>query len=520
MDPHDDFDRFDDEDESAAEITDHADMADDGDRPAATVTVVEPSAAIILDPLQQQAIDHARDHLFTDIRGSAGVGKTLVAREIVRCVPGTVLTATTGIAATNLGEGTTIHSLLKFFNTQSLIDSYREGHLQAVIRKLRRAGVQRILIDEKSMLSGQRLTPIARAVREVNEGGIYALETIGVGENEDDPNPLPIRDSDLPHIGITLCGDFAQLSPVPDEDPITGKKIPIQFAFESPEWPIFAEHTTSLQTIYRQGAEDFVAALHAVRTGRIVDALKFFTADRFSATQDDSFEGSTIFAKNDAVDRHNMLMLDKLPGAPMVNRAIRRGKQRPDWKNIPDELRLKEQALVMILANRREYEDDDDERGRMIYANGDLGTLLGTKGNGWLVQLQRTNLPVAVYPIRRENTIPLEPGRRKEMREQFLAGRGADPAEIITEKGKGKSEIIGTVDYLPLRAAWGTTTHKSQGITVDRLQVSIRDPFFRHPSMLYVALSRCRTIEGLRLVGDQRGFAERVRIEPRTLPWL
>ena len=470
------------------------------------------------DALQQKAIADCGTQQYTNISGTAGVGKTFVAKEIIRRHPGVVLAATTGIASVNLGEGTTINSLLKYFDTKSLVDAYTQGYLQAVIRKLRRAGVQRILIDEKSMLSGQQLTPIARAVREVNEGGVYALETVGVGENDDDPDPLPSRDADLPALGITLVGDFGQLPPVPDTD-THGKKIPVQFAFESPEWPSFAAHTTRLETIYRQDAKDFVAALHAVRAGKVVNALQFFGEQRFSEQMNDDFDGTTIFAKNDAVERYNMLRLDRLTGTRMRASAVRVGKQRGDWKQIPDELQLKEGALVMILANRREYEDEFDERGRLIYANGDLGTLQGTKGSGWLVTLQRTGRDVIVYPVTRENTIPLEPGRRKELKEAALAG-GKPIEETITEKGKGKSEIIGSITYMPLRAAYGCTVHKTQGLTLDRVQVNLRDPFFQQPGMLFVALSRARTAEGLRIVGNQRGFVERCRIEPRVQPWL
>jgi hypothetical protein len=473
-------------------------------------------ATLTLDARQQQAIDDCGTHDYTNISGTAGVGKTFVAKEIIHQHTGVVLAATTGIASVNLGEGTTINALLKYFDTKSLVTAYTEGHLKRVMAKLRRSGVRRILIDEKSMMAGQQLTPIARTVRELNEGGIYALETVGVGENEDDPDPLPSRDADLPPLGLTLVGDFGQLPPVPDTDERTGKKIPVQFAFDSEEWPLFAEHTVRLETIYRQDAQDFIAGLHAIRSGQVQRALEFFTPTRFVDTQDDTFEGTTIFAKNDAVERYNLLRLDALKTPTMVATAVRTGKQRGDWKQIPDVLTLKEGALVMILANRREYEDEFDDRGRLIYANGDLGTLVGkdTQGN-WIVTLQRTKKNVRVLPVRRENTIPLEPGRRKE-----LIAAGANIAEVITEKGKGKSEIIGTIDYMPLRAAYGCTVHKTQGLTLDRVQVNIRDPFFQHPGMLFVALSRARTAEGLRVIGTQRAFIERCRMEPRVKPWL
>lgn len=470
---------------------------------------------IVYDALQQKAIDDCGTCQYTNISGTAGVGKTFVAKEIIRQHEGMVLAATTGIASVNLGEGTTINSLLRYFDTKSLIDAYTAGYLQATLRKLRRAGIQRILIDEKSMLSGQQLTPIARAVREVNEGGIYALESVGIGENDDDSDPLPSRDSDLPPLGITLVGDFGQLPPVPDTDQRTGKKIPVQFAFESPEWPIFAEHTTRLETIYRQEAKAFVAALHAIRAGRVNEALDFFTADKFSDIMDDEFEGTTIFAKNDAVERYNLLRLDRLAGASMRFKTVRQHKQRGDWKQVPDELILKEGALVMILANKRVYEDDEDDRGSLIYANGDLGTLVGTRGSGWLVTLQRTGSNVIVFPVTRENTIPLEVGRRKE-----LKAAGADLASVISEQGKGKSEVVGRITYMPLRAAYGATVHKTQGLSLDHIQANIRDPFFSQPGMMFVALSRARTMEGLRIVGNQRGFVERCKIEARVQKWL
>lgn len=474
-----------------------------------------PAPKVTLDPLQAQAIEHCDEHLYTNISGTAGVGKTFVAKEIVQTCEGVTLAATTGIASVNLGEGTTINALLGYFNTVSLKESYLAGYLQHRIRKLRRAGVQRILIDEKSMMAGEQLTYITRAVREVNEGGVYALESVGVGENEDDPTPLASQDGDLPPMGITLVGDFGQLPPVPDEDPATGKKLPVQYCFDSPEWAAYADHTTTLTKIFRQDAQEFVRGLHAVRRADVMTAMQFFTADRFSTHMDDQFIGSTIFAKNESVDRHNMMMLDALKTTPMLYRSVRAGKQRGDWRLIPDELRLKETALVMILANSREYDDDEDDRGVMIYANGDLGELVGKSAASWQVKLQRTGKVVNVFPVRRENTIPLEPGRRKAMKEA-----GMDLTKSITEQGKGKSEVVGTIVYMPLRAAYGCTVHKTQGLTLDRVQVNLRDPFFRMPGMLFVALSRCRTAEGLRIVGDQLGFIERCRIEPRVQPWL
>jgi ATP-dependent DNA helicase PIF1 len=456
--------------------------------------------------------------LYEDVSGTAGTGKTTLARRLVDADPAhVVLAATTGIAAVNLGEGTTINALLRYFDTASLRDAYTTGHLQAQIRRLRRAGVTRILLDEKSMLSGQQLTVIARAIREVNEGGIYSLEEVGAGADDDEG--APDRRADLPPLGLTLIGDFGQLPPVPDKD-AEGKTIPLEFAFDSPEWPIFAAHRVRLTKIWRQDAQDFIQALQAVREAAVQRALAFFTADRFSDQMNDAFEGTTIFAKNEAVERYNLLRLDQLKTPALTFDTVRAGKQRGDWKQIPDVLRLKEHALVMILANRRVYEDDDDDRGTLIYANGDLGIVEGTTGLGWAVTLQRTGETVTVYPVTREHVVPLESGERKAIKEAFLRGQGPAPETLITEQGKGRYKIVGTITYMPLRAAYGCTVHKTQGLTLDRVQINIRDPFFRQPGMLFVALSRARSAEGLQIVGNQTGFVERCRLEPRVVPWL
>ena len=475
---------------------------------------VPPPLPIQLAPEQQHAIDLARTQPFTYISGTAGVGKTYVAKLIKQQLEGVELAATTGIASVNLGEGTTIHALLGFFDLDSLRQKYTDGHIHAKLRSLRRAGLRRIILDEVSMLSADALTMIVRAIAEVNASASLA----GVGE-DDDEHTAELRERDThAEIGLTLVGDFGQLPPVPDEDPKTGKKLPVRFAFESPEWSRFAPHTTTLTQIFRQDAQDFVGALHAIRRGDLAKATAFFTPEKFELQTDDSFEGSTIFAKNDAVDRHNQLRLDAITGAEMASRRHDWGKPRGDWKQIPQVLTLKEHALVMILANRRDYEDDAD-RGTIVYANGDLGELLGMNTRGeWLVKLQRNGVTYTVNPVTRHNTIPLEPGRKKELKAQY----GIDPLTgqppYVTDDGK--YEIVGTVQYMPLRCAYGCTVHKTQGLSLDKVQINLRDPFFRHPGMLFVALSRARTAEGLRIVGNQRGFIERCTVEPRVRQWL
>jgi len=479
--------------EIEAEI--NATLADPAVTPAAISAMPqlppEPEQAPEPDPtLETLPIGH---HDFEYLCGTAGTGKTWLARKLFELSkPGSVvIAATTGIAAVNLGEGTTINALLGFFNTDDLQEKFQTGQLQATLRRHRKAGLRRIILDEVSMMDGRQLTMITRAIVEVNQPRDRALESMGQGADAYD-DAEEIAGELPPQLGITLVGDFAQLSPVPDKKP-DGTPIPMTYAFESPEWPRYAAHVTKLTRVRRQDAQDFVHALHAIRRGAIFSALKFFTADRFVQTTDMTFEGTTIFAKNAEVDRHNQLRLDTLTTPRVEAEAVRWGTQRGDWKQIPDRLVLKEGALVMVLANRRSIESR-----RLIYANGDLGTLIKQQAPGcWLVQLKRNGETVPVTLQERQNQIPMQPGRRKEIKEyearqqdlgqvredlaeQLRTGQLPDdaardaarrrieqidrelklprPCGFISEDGK--YEIIGTIVYMPLRCAYAATVHK------------------------------------------------------------
>lgn len=433
--------------------------------------------------------------MFTYLAGAAGSGKTFAAKAWAAEHPGLLLCATTGIAAINLG-GTTINAQLGYFDTKSLMESYTTGFLTARLGKLWKVGVRRLLLDEVSMLDGDQLTYLVKAIEEVNGRG-YVLG----GSQIDDEDLGP------PAMGLTLIGDFAQLPPV---------KAP--FAFESTEWERFAEpgHTITLTEIRRQADPDFIQALRAARGGDAKGVVDYF-GSRLHDQTDDSFEGPTLLAKNESVDRYNWIRMNRLTGQAVIYHSQREGKQRSEWGNpdkppntwgIPPRLNLKIGALVMVLANKKLMLSN-----QFLYVNGDLGTLVDADETNKLayVELQRTGQIVAVDYVRREVLIPMDAPRRKE-----LIAQGK--SEAITDNGKW--EITGWIQYMPLRVAYASTVHKSQGLSLDRVQVNIRDAFFRSPGMLYVAMSRARSAEGLRLVGSTASLIERCTVDPRIQPWL
>ena len=125
------------------------------------------------------------------------------------------------------------------------------------------------------------------------------------------------------------------------------------------------------------------------------------------------------------------------------------------------------------------------------------------------VRLQRTGEVEAVFPVSREVKVPCDAARRAKLRADGLGDR-------LDEE----FEIVGGITYMPLRVAYATTVHKSQGLSLDAVQVNVRDPFFEAPGMLYVALSRARTPEGLRLVGSRAALLARTTCSHKLKEWL
>jgi hypothetical protein len=419
---------------------------------------------------------------YTYLAGAAGSGKTYKTREWAAQEKGLLLCATTGIAAINAG-GETINSVLGYFDTDSMRQKYQDGFLSARLGRLWKVGVRRLVLDEVSMLDADQLTYLVKAIEEVNGRGYVISKWVDDGET---PQPA---------MGLTLVGDFLQLAPVKAE-----------YAFTSPEWRPFAESLITLTEIRRQADADFIQMLRAARAAQGEQVADYFVSRGLIEQETDNhFEGPTIVARNEHVDRHNYLRMAAVQGKEVRFDSSRWGKQRGEWTSqVPPELVLKIGALVMILNNYR-----DPDTGQLVYVNGDLGTLVDATDTTAWVQLQRTGGAVEVSRVRRELKIPADGARRKEL---LAKGEG--------DKVDGKWEIVGDVVYMPLRVAYASTVHKSQGLSLDKVQVNIRDAFFGTPGMLYVALSRARTAEGLRLVGSPKVLIERCVSDPKLRAWL
>ncbi len=448
---------------------------------------------------------------YSAILGAAGCGKSHTLRERTKDNPTYArLTATTGIAAINLGPGvTTINSVLKYFDTASLKESFDEGDLTTRFVKIARAGFEWLLIDEVSMMSAEQLDLICAAAEAAER---HILD-----------NHL---DADVP--GIMLSGDFCQIPPVNGA-----------FAFKSRFWHRFEENMTVLTKNYRQDNPDFLRALQCARGGNgMHTALNLKKAGvELASNVDENFRGVTLFPVNTQVDKMNRDRFNKLPGVVEEFASTRWGKQAQEWKQIPESLFLKLGTRVMILVN---------EPVEFSYVNGDQATVIGFGERGVELETDR-GFQFELGYIRRKQLVNSRPliavdhpevvvdgveierykdcnsPRERAIFMEAMEEYGWDCffAEKSYMDGRTGKWVVGEVGYLPLRLGYASTFHKVQGLTLDNVQIDTRMKWAGNPAMCYVALSRCRKPENIRIVTKGMGdLARRIVTSREVMKWV
>lgn len=459
--------------------------------------------------------------------GQAGTGKTTLLQTRIKENPGYgLLCATTGIAAVNLSTADcvvrTINSVLGFWDYNSLCQKYQRGLIVGKMLGISQSGVNRLIVDEMSMFGLKTFEIINQALEEVNR---YR------------------QVQDRGGLGLMLVGDFLQLPPVEDK-----------YVFESDKFEPYERDQEKLTKVYRQVDSAFLSALQAARNGdgtTMVDALYSHPDVTFSNFLDDHFPGTTIVGTNAEVDRINFIRLQQLKQAGKriftVN-SQRWGKEDPNWKNIPLGVELSIDAYIMILNNSTEG----------IYANGSCGWIRDLKGDkvvGVELHDPKTGVrEVEISPILRKNYEKHDPYKHGEIPEEkatwtefksdgalkAIHGPGRIGYEVycrsLTEKYRGENreqpyydfgeemEVVGEITYLPVRLAYATTVHKSQGLTLDQCQIDYVGSgrgkhFFGSPGMSYVALSRVRSPKGLRIVGSPGEVDKKTNVLKKVLKW-
>ena len=415
-----------------------------------------------LNERQRYGLCLARQGRSFCVTGGAGTGKTVFVKACVQVLTASEkqkervhLTATTGVAGTLIG-GTTVHRFAGIGQGHGTKEQLLVLAKKYSAKKWRMATT--LIVDEVSMLDGgllDKLDYIARCIRT-------------------DARPMG-------GIQLIVSGDFFQLPPVGER----GGPRPT-FAFEANVWKEMNMPVVLLTEVYRQHDPAFYSMLNQIRVGKLphdaCTALERHEPAVANATR------LKLFATNQPAERLNATELAKLHGDSVDFEAVdtvnerellRRAsggaqtKKDPNFLQdmkakllggvlAPKQLNLKRGATVMCLRNFPDYD----------IVNGSVGSVVDFVSGAPVVAFTR--------------------GRRTH-HVTFTHEYFCTDFEV-KEHGK----VLARRQQLPLKLAWAITIHKSQGMTLDGVEIDFAGIF--SPGQAYVALSRARGLENTKLI--------------------
>nr|VFK34536.1 MAG: UvrD-like helicase C-terminal domain-containing protein [Candidatus Kentron sp. MB]VFK76893.1 MAG: UvrD-like helicase C-terminal domain-containing protein [Candidatus Kentron sp. MB] len=394
--------------------------------------------------LANDFIQYTNHNLF--LTGKAGTGKTTFLHALKDKIPKhMIVTAPTGVAAINAG-GVTLHSFFQLpfgpFVPGNEGNRFRFGNQKKrIIEKL-----DLLIIDEISMVRADLLDGVDTVLRRY-------------------------RRSDQPFGGVQLLmiGDLHQLSPVAKEDEweLLRPYYATPYFFSSSALIQAGLITIELTHIYRQSDPDFIDLLNRVRENRLDDAawdmLNARHISDFTSPEDAGY--ITLTTHNRSAEHINDAELATLPDKLHTFEAKIEGEFPEHAYPTRASLGLKVGAQVMFVRN-------DPSPGKRFF-NGKIGKVTRIRGDDIRVKCPDDKETITVERISWKNiTYNLNP-----------------------DSGKIEENVLGEFVQYPLRPAWAITIHKSQGLTFDRAIIDANAAFAH--GQVYVALSRCRTLEGI-----------------------
>ena len=390
-------------------------------------------------------VEHTGCSIF--LTGKAGTGKTTFLKTVVeQSCKRSVVVAPTGVAAINAG-GVTIHSFFQlpfspFVPNAQIKSKFDFGKEKRKII----SSLDLLIIDEISMVRSDLLDAIDSVLRRY-------------------------RDRYKPFGGVQLLmiGDLQQLTPVvtPEDEQVLGAYYDTPYFFGSKALAQIDYVTIQLEKVYRQQDTTFLTLLNHIREGKPstedITLLNSRYAPVFIPRPEEGYIRLTTH--NQLANHYNESELQKLTGRPFLYHAEIEGTFPEYSYPTAETLMLKVGAQVMFVKN--------DPSGEHRYYNGRIGHVTYADQEKVLVLCPGDDKAIEVEPLEWENArYTLNPATR----------------EIETD-------IQGKFRQLPLRLAWAITIHKSQGLTFDRAIIDASLSFA--PGQVYVALSRCKTLEGM-----------------------
>jgi len=380
------------------------------------------------------------------ITGSAGTGKTYTMLEVYNHFKeqkNIVLTSTTGINALNLG-GITLHKFFGLINRSDLgyIKYMKSCFLFTGIRK-RLEKIKYILIDEISMLKADTFKLICEILRQAT--GILNKPFGGKV--------------------ILFSGDFYQIPPVIK----SYENNKNQWIFQSDEWANGNIHIEQYEKIYRQKDKNFIQFLQNIREGIWNKEMEKIVKQCENNNLSDDV--THFFSMNEECNEWNLKKLKEINSKEVVFIAEVKGKRNKKYANdkisivrdciAREQLILKKGARVITIIN--------DPKGE--YVNGSTGIIMDFVN---------------------------EKGKKKCVSVKFDNGKTIKIGTHEWIKTDMNGKRVASMKQIPVILSYALTIHKSQGMTLDQAIVDCKNIFVS--GQMYVALSRVKTIEGLKII--------------------
>ncbi|XP_018532639.1 ATP-dependent DNA helicase PIF1 [Lates calcarifer] len=367
--------------------------------------------------------------------GSAGTGKSFLLKRIMGSLPPKSTFAT---ASTGVAAchigGTTLHNFAGIGSGSA--------PLEQCIELAQRPGVlqhwttcRHLIIDEISMVEAQFFDKLESVARSV-------------------------RRSTEPFGGIQLivCGDFLQLPPV------SKGKEKASFCFQARSWRKVIQVNMELREVRRQTDQSFISLLQAVRVGRVTEEVTArLLKSAYHHIERDGILATRLCTHKDDVELTNENKLQQLPGSVRVFEAL----------------------------------DSDPALVKTIDAHSPVNRVIQLKVGAQVMLTKNLDVARGLVNGARGVVVGFESGKHGLPRVRFLCGvtEVMKPERWVFKSGGG---IHLSRQQLPLKLAWAISIHKSQGMTLDCVEISLARVF--ESGQAYVALSRARSLEGLRVM--------------------